>query len=711
MATVLRTISGKLLVVTTIAITVLMLCFTTYSANRKSSEVEAQVMDRASLAAEDLALKLSTQLVEITAAASSFGGAVSGLMDGSSIKASEVIALMEGIPDRFELIVAIYMSGIPGGPTEHYITGPEAINDDGVFTPLWVKTDSGGLEFNTYGFNTEQFPEWLSFPLETGQSIMSEPYRSFDGKRVLTSASVPVFSGDRIVAVAGVDLLLGELTQLVTNFSAYDGDQVMLIDQSGNWLAHPDQELLMTKFDGEGKAEFQAALETGAPQTLRNMSNGATRLFFPFTAYGMSKTWAVVLDIPAGVFSAPVRKVVIEQLITGAALLVLTLSAILVAARALVAKPLGAMLSVVQDLSNGKVDEPVAVPSQRDEISEMATSIETLRQGLADKKHMESLRKEEQETQANVVRSLGEGLQLLASGQLDAKITWQMPGEYEGLRTDFNNTVEQLAKLISSTDLSATSIDSGLREITNASNDLSNRTEQSAAQLEETAAALDEMTTSIKNVATGAQDTENLVVQVHRSAAESTDVARETVKAMGSIHSTAEKISNITGMIDDIAFQTNLLALNASVEAARAGEAGLGFAVVAAEVRSLALRSSDAAQDIKDLISTSSEQVGLGVDLVDKTSSSLEAMLGAFSEISEHVKDIAEQAKEQSVGISELNSTMGRLEKSQQQNAVMCEETAAACGLLDREANKLATLVSDFRTAKVKDSIELKLAS
>jgi methyl-accepting chemotaxis protein len=204
------------------------------------------------------------------------------------------------------------------------------------------------------------------------------------------------------------------------------------------------------------------------------------------------------------------------------------------------------------------------------------------------------------------------------------------------------------------------------------------------------------MTGTVKSVAQDAQDAKELVASMKSRAASSSEVVNDTVQAMDAIKSSSEQISKITSVIDDIAFQTNLLALNAGVEAARAGSAGQGFSVVAAEVRGLAQRSSEAAQEIKTLILSSGNHVSHGVDLVGRTSDALQSIIGSVEALSENVGSITSQIHEQSDRIGEINSAMSTLDSTQQQNAAMYEETAAACIELDAETNGLTKLVASF---------------
>ena len=186
--------------------------------------------------------------------------------------------------------------------------------------------------------------------------------------------------------------------------------------------------------------------------------------------------------------------------------------------------------------------------------------------------------------------------------------------------------------------------------------------------------------------------------ETRTAAVKSGHVVKKAVKAMSRIERSSEKIGQIIGVIEDIAFQTNLLALNAGVEAARAGDAGRGFAVVASEVQALATRSSDAAKEIKALISTSSQQVGAGVDLVGETGKALSAIVNSVSSVTQLVDGIASSSREQSVGISEINTAVRQLDQVTQQNAAMVEEANAASHTMRSEAESLADLVSRFHT-------------
>lgn len=296
-----------------------------------------------------------------------------------------------------------------------------------------------------------------------------------------------------------------------------------------------------------------------------------------------------------------------------------------------------------------------------------------------------------------VVGSFGQGMSALAAGDLTYRITSDVPEAYVQLRADFNAAVASMQDAMAAISRNASGVRGGASEVAQAADDLSRRTEHQAATLEETAAALDQVTVTVRKTAQGAARANDLVDNARSETAASGDVMLQAVSAMSEIEKSSNQISQIIGVIDEIAFQTNLLALNAGVEAARAGDAGRGFAVVASEVRALAQRSSDAAKEIKTLISASSQQVGAGVKLVDQAGGALQKIVAQVTEISALVSEISASANEQSSALGEVNTAVNQMDQATQQNAAMVEQTTAASRSLSGEADELSALVARFR--------------
>jgi methyl-accepting chemotaxis protein len=249
------------------------------------------------------------------------------------------------------------------------------------------------------------------------------------------------------------------------------------------------------------------------------------------------------------------------------------------------------------------------------------------------------------------------------------------------------------------------SIQGGSQEIAGSADDLSRRTEQQAASLEETAAALEQITANVGNSSRRSQEAHQLASEANGAAIQTRALVDEALAAMRRIENSSSSIAGIIGVIDEIAFQTNLLALNAGVEAARAGEAGRGFAVVAQEVRALAGRSADAAREIKQLIHVSGQEVKDGVRSVRETGEALTGIGSRVEAINGQVEAIALSAREQSVGLGEINSAVNLLDQGTQQNAAMVEENNAASALLMEEARRLRELVATFRLETASGSV------
>lgn len=379
-----------------------------------------------------------------------------------------------------------------------------------------------------------------------------------------------------------------------------------------------------------------------------------------------------------------------------------------------VGSPVAKMTATMRRLADGDTSVTVPAFGQRDEIGEMAAAVEIFRANAVarlqlelDKETQRNLTEKERRNSAELDRvksdamaqattALASGLAQLAKGDLSFQLVDPLSPEFEKLRLDFNMAVQQLAETLVAVTASAGQIDTGTREISLSADDLSRRTEQQAASLEETAAALDQITVNVASSSKRAEEARTVAIQANASAAQSGIVVGNAIDAMQKIEQSSNQISNIIGVIDEIAFQTNLLALNAGVEAARAGDAGKGFAVVAQEVRELAQRSAQAAKEIKDLIRTSSVEVQTGVKLVSETGDALKAIEGFIVTVNQHMDSIATSAKEQSVGLTEVNTAVNQMDQVTQQNAAMVEETNAAGANLAVEARRLKGLIAQF---------------
>lgn len=379
---------------------------------------------------------------------------------------------------------------------------------------------------------------------------------------------------------------------------------------------------------------------------------------------------------------------------------------------------LAELAEAMERLANG--DVTVAVPGLggKGELGRIAAAVEHFKAEAIKKikkkaQEQEDIKRWQQEDAERLAREqeaarqdqiaidhLASGLSKLAACDLTYRITAAFAPKTEKLRLDFNRVIDKLQQAMGKIRESASAIRKGSGEISSASDDLSRRTEEQAASLEETAASLHQITATVKNTAKGAVAAHAVVKRAKAEADQSGEVVCKAIAAMDGIEASSRRISQIIGVIDEIAFQTNILALNAGVEAARAGDAGRGFAVIAAEVRDLAGRSAAAAKEIKTLISSSAAEVARGVGLVGETSKALTRIVGEVAEIDAAVSGIADSAKEQANTLQQINTAVNQMDQVTQQNAAMAEETTASTHMLNEQSDELMLLVGKFQVAR-----------
>ncbi|SMQ86239.1 methyl-accepting chemotaxis sensory transducer with Pas/Pac sensor [Devosia lucknowensis] len=297
-----------------------------------------------------------------------------------------------------------------------------------------------------------------------------------------------------------------------------------------------------------------------------------------------------------------------------------------------------------------------------------------------------------------ILAELTSSLARMARGDLGGRIDKQFTGQYEALRSAFNDTLQTLDGIVHGLTHASGTLRTATAEILAGANDLSSRTTKQAATIEETSAAVEQLSSAVADNAKRAATASSKARQVSQNATESGRVMNDATTAMSAIEASSGKISNIIGMIDDIAFQTNLLALNASVEAARAGDAGKGFAVVAVEVRRLAQSAASASADVKVLIEASAGEVRSGAQLVGKAAEGLHDILAGAEESAVLIDEIARENRQQSGALEEVSIAVRQMDEMTQHNAALVEQTNAAIEQTEGQASELDRIVAVFRT-------------
>ncbi len=480
-------------------------------------------------------------------------------------------------------------------------------------------------------------------------------------------------------------------------------------DQSG--MKDPTGKFIFREFAAVAKAKGEGFVDYYWPKP------GAEEPVLKYSHVAGFAPWGWVVG--TGVYADDLAAMFQRNALSMAGWLAIGAVAIVLVAFAIVRSvvgPIARLNTSMQAIAQEDVSGEVPGTERRDEVGDMARVVSVLRDSVRERAELRIRESEQQQridaernegerrqraitqSQLDAMDTVGSALERLARGDLSAHIDAIAP-EYAKLRADFNQAAEALNSVIGAIAHSTDVVHGNAGGIAAAANNLSQRTEQQAASLEETAAALDEITAAVRSASDRAAEASRMVGQTKESAGRSGAIVREAVAAMGRIEEASNRIGQIIGVIDEIAFQTNLLALNAGVEAARAGEAGRGFAVVAQEVRELAQRSANAAKEIKGLIGNSATEVGNGVALVRSTGEALAEIEQLVHQVNDQVQLIATAAREQSVGLAEVNTAVNQMDQMTQQNAAMVEETSAAGQTLSQESEELRALLQRFRLA------------
>ncbi len=667
-------------------------------------------------------LRVSQQMV------ASLGLSITSMKESNVATRENVTALLKTALDGYPASIGVHTGWEPNafdGKDADFV-GKPAHDATGRFMP-YVFRAGGKIAVDVLvDYDKPGAGDYYLLPVKTGKPVLVEPYvYAVDGKDVLmTTISVPIRIGGQVVGDAGADIDLDQTAAALASKRPLGDGYVALLSAQNAFVSHPDKAVM-------GKPLKDSGLDTSAweslvkaPGTVATIldKDGTEHLAIamPISPFE-GAVWNVVVSVPsATVFAA------LTQTVWTSAIIIIVVSAFLIVIGYLLARRfvgrINRVIGQTTAIAGGRLDVELTDKDKEDELGDLSRSLQVLLENNRQKVELESAAQTryEQEEVERVERSKGHkareeeirfvvdelraGLARLSDGDMTVRLEKPFSPALDEIRGNFNDSIEKLRAALLSFSENATTIANGSNEIRSAADDLARRTEQQAASVEQTSAALSQITRSVKESTQRAEDAGLQVSRTKESAEHSGEVVRSAIDAMSAIEQSSQSISNIIGVIDEIAFQTNLLALNAGVEAARAGEAGKGFAVVAQEVRELAQRSANAAKEIKTLITASGDQVKHGVSLVDQTGEALSAIVAEVQQINTNVQAIVEAAREQSTGLHEINAAVNIMDQGTQKNAAMVEETNAASHTLVSEVQSLSSRLAQFNLGRQIDT-------
>ncbi len=670
---------------------------------------------------------------------------------------------LESLPDAMGVYILLKPeAGINENPA---FWNSQFMNPDGYFSAFAQHDASGAISFSSLGAKDGAGYPWVDAAVNAGDISIQGP-DNYDGVLYTSFNDLIRNTAGEVIGISGVAFDSRKIQALIGDEAPMGTGFMGALDEKQVWLLNLDDKVLGTKAEDAWIVNAKTELANkDVYQYVDTVAGAPWRVTASkLKISGVDEQWMMVAAVPEATLLAASDQQRNSMVLGSMVILALAIAAFWVLGSS-IAKPITRMTELMRRIANNEYDVDVPYAGRQDEIGQMSQAVEVFRQNgqrvaqmteaeaariIADQANRAAMMSELQsafglvvdaaiagdfsrrvevefpdpelnglaasvnglvETVEHGLADTGEVLASLANTDLTKRMEGQYSGAFAKLKDDTNAVADKLTDIVGQLRETSGALKTATSEILSGANDLSERTTKQAATIEETSAAMEQLAVTVVQNAERAQNASVASATLTRTAEEGGQVMSQANLAMDRITASSSKISNIIGLIDDIAFQTNLLALNASVEAARAGEAGKGFAVVAVEVRRLAQSAAQASSEVKLLIEQSASEVNGGSKLVAEAAAKLQAMLAAARQSHELMDSIAHESREQASAIEEVTVAVRTMDEMTQHNAALVEETNAAIEQTEAQASELDRVVSIFTLSEHRSAIPSRTAT